>query len=184
MHSTWHFSWAVIYCLLLCLYLIHANIQPLWEEGSRPFNTPCSLFCCAVTSWLASSKSSGFSSLYNAIVLVGRLGKLGGDAENLCLPGRNITLLVVGSAFCYQETFQHFTPGGLMWFCDCWYRAGALPLPSPSSLEQAIVYRDKIDPSIDPDRDLGYSAALKPRGLVPSLTAGTEGKQRQRDGKG
>lgn len=52
-----------------------------------------------------------------------------------------------------------------MWVPDCWYRALAFTLPSPFSLEQAIMYREKIDPSIDPLQQSLLLCCFKTLGL-------------------
>lgn len=159
------------------------------KKGSRPYITPCLLFCHAVTSWLASLESSGFSSFYNVIVLMGALEAW--RWWRICASQAGIPqhgFVFFGSALCcYQETLQPFTPWGLMWIGDCWHKALAYPLPFPISLERAIVYREKIDPSIDPlQRSLLLCCFFKPWGVVLRLRNGAEEKAaaKGRDGKG
>lgn len=109
------------------------------RKGSHPYNTPRLLFCHAVTSGLSSLKSSGFSSFYNLIVLMGALEALRWGrirASQAGIPQHCLFSLALPHLI--RKTLQPFTPRGLMWVPDCWLRALAFTLPSACNRQSCI----------------------------------------------
>lgn len=131
------------------------------KKGSHPYNTPCLLFCRAVTSWLASLKSSGFSSFYNAIVLMGaqeawrwcRICTSQAGIPQHCLFSLALPYVIRKlCSFLYPGGWCGFVIADIELLTSPMLSHGALDftLPSHFSLEQSIMYWEKIDPSIDP----------------------------------
>lgn len=153
------------------------------RKGSHPYNTPRLLFCHAVTSGLSSLKSSGFSSFYNLIVLMGALEALRWGrirASQAGIPQHCLFSLALPHLI--RKTLQPFTPRGLMWVPDCWLRAHAFTLPSACNRQSCI------EGKLIPDNPVQQSLLLccfKPWGLLPRLRERAEEKAaaKGRDGK-